>query len=52
MEGTGEAEILVGAVGEAESVVARGPAEAVRVEDTVEAKDVAKAEGLIEYMEA
>ena len=51
-EETGEAEVLVGAVGEVEAVVARGTGEAIEVRDAVEAGDVARAVELIEYMEA
>jgi hypothetical protein len=47
-EETGEAEVLVGAVGEVEAVVARGAGEAIEVR----AGEVARAVGLIEYMEA
>jgi len=47
-EETGEAEVLVGAVGEVEAVVARGAGEAIEVG----AGEVARAVGLIEYMEA
>jgi hypothetical protein len=45
-EETGEAEVLVGAVGEVEAVVARDAGEAIEVGDVVEAGE------LIEYMEA
>jgi len=51
-EETGEAEVLVGAVGEVEAVGARGAGEAIEVGDAVEPGDVARAVGLIEYMEA
>jgi len=47
-EETGEAEVLVGAVGEVEAVVARGAGEAIEVG----AGEVARAVELIEYMEA
>ena len=42
----------MGAVGEVEAVGARGAGEAIEVEDAVEAGDVARAVGLIKYMEA
>ena len=51
-EETGEAELLVAAVGEVEAVGARGAGDAIKVGDKVKAGDVASAVGLIEYMEA
>jgi hypothetical protein len=51
-EEIGEAEVLVGAMGEVKAVGARGAGEAIEVGDAVEAGDVARAVGLIEYMEA
>jgi hypothetical protein len=42
----------VGAVEEVEAVGARGAGEAIDVGDAVEARDIARAVGLIEYMEA
>jgi hypothetical protein len=39
-EETGEAEVLVGAVGEVEAVVASGTGEAIEVGDAVEAEEV------------
>jgi hypothetical protein len=51
-EETGGAEVLVGAVGEVEDVVARGAGEAIEVGDAVEAGQVARAVQQIEYMEA
>jgi len=51
-EETGEAEVLVGGVGEVEAVVARGTGEPIEVGDAVEAGEVVRAVELIEYMEA
>jgi len=42
-EEAGEAELLVGAVGEVEAIVARGAGEAIEVRDAVEAGDMARA---------
>jgi hypothetical protein len=52
VEETEEAKLLVGAVGQVEAIVARGAGEAIEVGDAVDARAVARAVGLIEYMEA
>jgi hypothetical protein len=44
-EETGDAEVLEGAMGEVEAVVARGTGEAIEVRDAVEAGDVGGAVG-------
>ena len=50
VEETGEAEVLVGAVGEVEAVVARGTGEAIEVGDAVEAGDVGGAVGEVKVV--
>jgi hypothetical protein len=52
VEETGKAEVLVGAVEEVQAVRARGTGEAIAVGHAAEAGDIARAVGLIEYMEA
>jgi hypothetical protein len=52
VEEAGDAEVLMGALGEVEGVAARGGEEALTVGDAVEAGDVARAVGILEYMEA